>query len=637
MDYYKNVEKVMGFLKEKRVCSSSRASHEECYQSFAEYLTSNGQVYSTGVEKQWLESIRSTYSRQKCYFWTQYLTQLKEMHSSGTISERNLYQNRSAYDKVPGSLRVLLDEYLDSCHHLYTKRSWKLAAMYCSEIILFFSERHRAGIEELTYQDIISLCSADLFFNDNTKTVILGHAARMISFFAGKGFCKYGYCLLLDQQTFPYVGDLAGFSQKHQTEIERLRIQSLRFPSEELYESIDGFIAKLKDHGYVGTTLYLAKQSLTALYLFLDIHELGYLPEIVWIWFTEVQSGMGVSWKHWRRIIKCYEEYFRTGDIVPAKRFRYELSSLEILPDWCRESITAFLDQKSREFRSSETVDSSKYPCIRFCKYLIHCGVTAFSEITPAVINEFSRTDQHKTFSGRSSYFTVVRQFLEFLEEKGAIHNKSLHFCLSSGTAPVEKIVDILTDDQINRINEYRSAHSQPLELRNIAIVLVGVRMGLRASDVVNLKFTDIDWKKKQIDFIQQKTQAQLKLPIPIDVGNSIYSYIRYGRPKSSDCHVFIRHNAPYGKLTIKNCTIALHSILPERKAVIGGGFHVTRRTFATCLLRNNSGVETVMDSLGHQDNTSVMVYLSLDEARIQNCALSLSDTGLLLEKAGLL
>jgi integrase len=223
------------------------------------------------------------------------------------------------------------------------------------------------------------------------------------------------------------------------------------------------------------------------------------------------------------------------------------------------------------------------------------------------------------------------------LESKDYISNKSLHNSLSTGTAPIEKIVDILTDDQINRVNNYRTSCSLPIELRNVAMVMVGIKMGLRASDVVNLKLSDIDWKKRQITIIQQKTQAQLTLPMPVYAGNSIYTYIKNGRPKSDSGYLFIRHNAPYGKLTIKNCTKALHNILPERKNVSGGGFHVTRRTFATRLLRNNAGIETVMDSLGHHDNTSVMLYLSLDEERIKSCALSLSDTGLVLQKGGLL
>ena len=637
MDYSEAVQQVMGFLKEKRVCSSSRASHEECYQAFAEYMSLKGLIYSTNAVEQWLASIVGAYPRQKCYFWNQYMKQLEEMISCRTISDRNLYQNKSSYKKVPAHLRARLDEYLEYCRHKYTKRSLEMATIYCSETLLFFSDRHIAAIEEIAYQDITDLYNVDFYCESDTKAVLIGHAARMISYFSGRGLCKIGYYLLLNRQLNPYVGALDSFSKEQQLAIEQLRVQSHLLPADEFYDSIDGFVATLEGHGYVGATLKTARQSLTALYLFLDIHGLGYSPEIAWIWFAQARASMGVSWKQWRRAIKCYEEYSRTGEIQPAKKYRYEPSSLNALPEWCREPIYAFLDRKRREFRSEGTIRVSQYPCIRFCNYLILCGVPAFSEITPAVINEFSLTDHHDTFKGRSSYFTVVRQFIEYLEEKGAIHNKSLHTCLSSGTAPIEKIVDILTDDQIIKINDYRSSHSLPIELRNIAMVLTGLRMGLRASDVVNLKLADIDWKKRQIVIVQQKTQARLALPIPIDVGNSIYNYIRDGRPKSVDDHVFVRHNAPYGKLTTKNCTKALHNILPERKTVVGGGFHVTRRTFASRLLRNNAGIETVIDSLGHQDNTTVMKYLSMDEARIRSCALSLSDAGLMLDKAGLL
>jgi len=637
MDYQSEVQKVIEFLKEKRVCSSSRASHEECYQTFAKYLISNGMTYSADTGKQWLDSIRDTYSRQRCYFWKQYMTQLEEMISTGAISDRNLYQNKSFYDKVPDCLKSALDEYLDYCRHKYSKRSFEQAKIYCSETMLFFSDQQLASIEEVAYQDVISLYNADMYCNDGTKSLILGHAARMLSFFAEKGLCKSSYSLLLDSQTHPYVGALASFSQENRTALERLRTESQSNPTHEFYSSIDGFIDALKNHGYVGSTLYLARHSLTALYLFLEIHELGYLPEIVWIWFVEIQKSMGSSWKHWRRTLKCYEEYFCMGNIFPAKKYVYEPSSLDALPEWCRDPISAFLDRRQREFRSAGTIKANQYPCIRFCKYLMRCKISAFSEITPADINEFSRSDQHDTFNGRSSYFTVVRQFLEYLQEKGFIQNKSLHTCLSSGTAPVEKIVDILTDDQISKINDYSLSRKRPIELRNTAMVMIGLRMGLRASDVVNLKLSDINWKSRSIDIVQQKTLAQIALPIPVDVGNSIYFYIKDGRPESNDSHLFIRHNAPYGKLTIKNCTIALHSILPDRKTIIGGGFHVTRRTFATRLLRNSADIDTVIDSLGHRDKTSVMKYLSLDDARIRSCALSLSDTGLMLEKAGLL
>ena len=141
MDYYCNTQKVMEFLKEKHVCSSSRSSHEECYLTFAKYLNANGLIYSNNAVKQWLASIKDIYPWQKSYFWNQYMTQLTEMISSGTISDRHLYLIKSSYQKVPDSLRSELDEYLDSCRDKYSKRTWELARIYCSEVMLFFSDR----------------------------------------------------------------------------------------------------------------------------------------------------------------------------------------------------------------------------------------------------------------------------------------------------------------------------------------------------------------------------------------------------------------------------------------------------------------------------------------------------------------
>ena len=46
----------------------------------------------------------------------------------------------------------------------------------------------------------------------------------------------------------------------------------------------------------------------------------------------------------------------------------------------------------------------------------------------------------------------------------------------------------------------------------------------------------------------------------------------------------------------------------------------------------NNAGIQMVMDSLGHTDNTSVMKYLSFDEERMRLCPLSLTQYSLLLE-----
>ena len=148
---------------------------------------------------------------------------------------------------------------------------------------------------------------------------------------------------------------------------------------------------------------------------------------------------------------------------------------------------------------------------------------------------------------------------MRYLAEKGYADNHSLDVCLMSGAAPQDKIIDVLSDEQLQRIDTFRAEHNEPIELRDIAIVLLGVRMGLRAYDILALRFQDIDWKNRQISIVMKKTKTQITLPLPVEVGNAVYSYITSGRPKTGTEYIFIRSKAPYGKLTGKVCTKALY------------------------------------------------------------------------------
>lgn len=635
MNYKKTVEKVMRFLKEKGVCSSSRKSHKDCYESLEAFMERKGKAYSDELREQWLAFIKTELPRQRCAVWEQYVYQLEEMESTGTVSDRRLYLNRSNYDKLPDSWRFTLDLYLADCCGRYTSRTFELTRIYCSEALLLLTDIGVNSIKDVTYDSIFGLIEMKMYCADETRACILNYTARMICSLAEKGMCSGNYPVLFNSQMYPHIGRMSSFSKENQAAIERSSKESLDFPADEFRESIGFFVETIKKHGYVGTTLYLARHALTALYLFLDIHSLGFHPDIMWIWFSEIKPSTGQSWLHWRRVLKSYEEYSILGDILPDGKYRYEPSSFELLPDWCRQAVGGFLEQKRRESREERTIKGYLYSCTRFCSFLVGRGFESFTALSPEWVKEFACQDEHRTFVGRASRFVIIRGFLRYLEENRYTDTLHLDRCLMAGSAPQEKIVDVLTDGQIRRIDDFRKNHTGPVELRDAAMVLLGLRMGLRASDVLNLRFGDIDWKNREISIVMKKTRAQLTLPMPVDVGNALYSYICDGRPKTGSNIVFVRSRAPYGKLTGKVCTKALYRILPERKCVTGGGFHVARRTFATTLLRNHAGIDDVMDALGHRDPTSVMKYLLLDDDRSRRCGLSLKETGISL-KGGL-
>ena len=91
---------------------------------------------------------------------------------------------------------------------------------------------------------------------------------------------------------------------------------------------------------------------------------------------------------------------------------------------------------------------------------------------------------------------------------------------------------------------------ADPRGKRDYAMILIASRLGLRSSDICQLKFSELDWKQNRILLKQKKTDAQIELPLLSDVGEAIIDYLKYGRPQSELPYVFLKHVPPYDGVT---------------------------------------------------------------------------------------
>src|SRR5664279_4066965 len=83
---------------------------------------------------------------------------------------------------------------------------------------------------------------------------------------------------------------------------------------------------------------------------------------------------------------------------------------------------------------------------------------------------------------------------------------------------------------------------------RDYAIVLLLVRLGLRAAEVAAIQLEDLDWRRGEI-LIRGKRNRHDVLPLPVDVGEALVSYLQRRGPDQSRA-VFLRVTAPAGPLT---------------------------------------------------------------------------------------
>lgn len=166
-----------------------------------------------------------------------------------------------------------------------------------------------------------------------------------------------------------------------------------------------------------------------------------------------------------------------------------------------------------------------------------------------------------------------------------------------------------------------------PSGKRDYAIIMLIAGTGLRSGDVINLKLSDIDWEKKEISLVQNKTSAPLLLPLMDDIGWAIIDYAKNARPISEYNNVFLKHLAPFEPFTsvssfytLLTKYIAKAGIKPNNKS--RAGMHSLRHTLASELLQNNVEINTIADILGHSDPESTKNYLKVNIKALSQCTL---------------
>jgi integrase len=71
---------------------------------------------------------------------------------------------------------------------------------------------------------------------------------------------------------------------------------------------------------------------------------------------------------------------------------------------------------------------------------------------------------------------------------------------------------------------------SSPQHRRDRAMIMLLVRLGLRAGDVARLRIADIEWKTGTLK-VSGKGRYQVRLPLPPDVGDAIVGYLECRPP----------------------------------------------------------------------------------------------------------
>lgn len=271
--------------------------------------------------------------------------------------------------------------------------------------------------------------------------------------------------------------------------------------------------------------------------------------------------------------------------------------------------------------RNAITVRSYQRNLRRFLMYLTNAGVNSIDGISERHILQFISTmENHK--ENTVSYLRVL--FRYWYDNNISTDNYVL-ILDSYRWRRKEKIPSFYTDEEVNTM-ELSVDRTGGAGKRGYAMLLLATRLGLRASDIANLQFSNIDWSGNEINLTQYKTGNPINLPLLSDVGNAIIDYLKYGRQKSDSPYIFLAHKPPYDAITSNIVSDAIRKIIKESGVSIEGrrhGPHSLRHSLASRLMNYGTPMPVISEVLGHESTDTTMTYLNIDVKSLLKCALS--------------
>ena len=267
---------------------------------------------------------------------------------------------------------------------------------------------------------------------------------------------------------------------------------------------------------------------------------------------------------------------------------------------------------------SDNSIKSYDYDLILFKKFLIT------NKINDTPLNckpETIKNYLYKCFSDKKSIsqarsISAIKSFFNYLIFEGYIKDSPI----SNIESPKQekKLPKVLTEEEIKKlINSIDLNHDFGQRNKTILEILYGT--GIRVSELINLKLSNIFFKENIIKVIGKGNKERF-VPLGEIASNEMKIYINNRNrlkidSKSSDI-LFLNR---YGRGLTRSMIFKIISDASKRVGLDKKiSPHTLRHSFATHLIKNGADLRTIQMILGHESITTTEIYTHLDTLHLE-------------------
>ena len=260
---------------------------------------------------------------------------------------------------------------------------------------------------------------------------------------------------------------------------------------------------------------------------------------------------------------------------------------------------------------STETLSAYQRDVQKFLDFI------GANQLTPLLIDMFiSRLHESgmKPATVRRNCMSI-RCFCHFLVGIGHL-DKEIHKMID----PVRvdrKTPDAIESDDVDTlvsVVEKRLPASRATNVRrDIAIILILYRSGLRVSELCNLDLKDINRSRRDIR-VMGKGRVERMVPTTARCMDAIYDYIDTDRSSNTNA-VFVKFDG--SRITRRSVGDMLKTA-SNTAGIKHTTPHLLRRSCATELMNRGVDLELIQSLLGHRHLSTTQAYLSISQDRLQ-------------------
>lgn len=322
----------------------------------------------------------------------------------------------------------------------------------------------------------------------------------------------------------------------------------------------------------------------------------------------QVRELIGSKWSNSQKMwyVPDVSEYRKKFNLKTTLVGKLTLSKID---ETNHSELKRFIEKLQLKCYSQNTIRTYCSEFSQFLSYIATINATACSdnEIKDYIlycINELRLTENtlHSRINAIKFYYDKVlhldKMFIEIPRPK-----KAKQLPKSINSADIKRLLEVTTN------------------LKHNTMLKLCYGMGLRVSEIIKLKITDIDSKSMQVFIERAKGKKDRYANLPESILEQLREYYKEFKPKE-----YLFEGQYGGQYSTRTVQQVFKDALKKAHINKDVSIHSLRHSFATHLLESGTDIRFIQELLGHNDIKTTLLYTHVTDKSIRKIKSPLDD-----------